>query len=104
MILITVLEKNGSFVSLEIKGHANSAPKGEDLVCSAVSAIAVGGLNSLQDPKGTYDATVESGCVRLVALKRPSQRDQIALETIISQLESVAESQKAYVKLERKEP
>jgi uncharacterized protein YsxB (DUF464 family) len=50
MIKVLITHKtDGSFVSLEAKGHANSAPKGEDLVCAAVSGIVLGGLNSPTD-------------------------------------------------------
>jgi uncharacterized protein len=103
MIRITVSTKEGRFASLEAKGHANSAPKGEDLVCSAVSAIVLGGLNSLTDPKGTYEVAVKEGYVLLKALKPLSEHDEIALETIVKQLESVARDNGSYAKLERKE-
>lgn len=103
MIRIIVLTHNGQFASLEVKGHADSAPKGEDLVCSAVSAIVLGGLNSLTDPEGTYVSDVKEGHVTLKALHSVSQHDAIALETIVKQLESVAKDYSSYAKLERKE-
>ncbi|TDQ37969.1 ribosomal-processing cysteine protease Prp [Aureibacillus halotolerans] len=33
--------------SVEISGHAESAPYGQDLVCAAVSAVAIGGINAV---------------------------------------------------------
>ena len=47
MIKITASRNDGKIVNLTVKGHANSAPKGEDLVCAAVSSILVGGCNAL---------------------------------------------------------
>jgi uncharacterized protein YsxB (DUF464 family) len=47
MITILLKETDGHFVSLEAKGHANSAPYGADLVCAAVSAVILGGFNAL---------------------------------------------------------
>ena len=50
MIKITASRNNGKITSLTVKGHANSAPHGEDLVCAAVSSILVGGCNALKEP------------------------------------------------------
>ena len=47
MIKIVLTYKDNKIDALEIKGHANSAEYGKDLVCAAVSAISVGGLNAL---------------------------------------------------------
>jgi uncharacterized protein len=102
MIKIVVYEHNDHFVSLEMKGHANAAPKGEDLVCSAVSAIILGGLNSLTDGGDHYETSVEEGHVSLKALKPLADHDEIALKTIVTQLESVAVSYPHNAKLERK--
>jgi uncharacterized protein YsxB (DUF464 family) len=48
MISIVLKETDGHFVSLEAKGHANTAPYGADLVCAAVSAVLLGGFNALK--------------------------------------------------------
>ena len=48
--MITVsYSKNNEIISLiEVTGHALFAPKGQDIVCSAVSSIMIGGLNNLK--------------------------------------------------------
>ena len=51
MIKIEIARTDGKIKSLSIKGHSNSAPKGEDIICSAVSAVSQGGLNALKNPK-----------------------------------------------------
>ena len=47
MIKITFLEKDDKVVKIEAIGHALFDEKGKDIVCSAVSAILVGGCNAL---------------------------------------------------------
>lgn len=102
MISVTFVEKNGKFISLEVKGHAGSGPYGHDLVCAAVSGILLGGLNNLQDGYQNYKSEVKEGHVYLEALKEVSEHDYIVLETIEKQIESVASSYPKNVKLERK--
>ena len=103
MIQITFVTQNGHFHSLEVKGHANAAPYGSDIVCSAVSAVAMG-LNALQDdPASTYKSKNEPGNVYLEAIKEVSEHDAIVLETLEKQYESIAALSPKYVKLERKQ-
>ena len=102
MIQIIFIDKNGKFSSLEVRGHAGSGPYGHDLVCSAVSAITLGGLNNLQDGDDQYKSEVKEGYVYLEALKEVSIHDEIVLETIEKQIESVATSYPKNAKLERK--
>lgn len=101
MITILLKEKDGHFVSLEAKGHANSAPYGADLVCAAVSAVILGGFNALTNAKA-YEAKASEGYASLQAKEIPSEHDEIVLSTIITQLASLAESHPESVRLERK--
>jgi uncharacterized protein len=101
MIKVLITHKtDGSFVSLEAKGHANSAPKGEDLVCAAVSGILLGGFNALDEQN--FSAKAEEGYALLSAKKPVSEHDAIVIETLLKQLESLADSHPENVKLERK--
>ena len=56
MIKVLIKLEEKKFKSLEINGHANSAPHGEDLVCAGVSSVLTGGLNNLENPKQTKNA------------------------------------------------
>ncbi|MFC6322261.1 ribosomal-processing cysteine protease Prp [Companilactobacillus baiquanensis] len=44
------------FQSFLIKGHADSGPYGQDLVCAAVSAVSIGTINNLE--KLTKDSPI----------------------------------------------
>lgn len=102
MIHIIFVDENNEIKSFEVKGHAGSGPYGHDLVCSAVSSIILGGLNNLRDGDDHYKIEVKEGYVCLETLKEVSEHDQIVLETIEKQIESVAVSYPKNAKLERK--
>ncbi len=102
MIHVIFVDENTKIKSFEVKGHAGSGPYGHDLVCSAVSGIILGGLNNLQDGDDHYKIEVKEGYVCLETLKEVSKHDQIVLETIEKQIESVAVSYPKNAKLERK--
>ncbi len=102
MIKATFVYSKTGLKGFTVKGHANSAPYGEDLVCAAISAIVIGGLNAYQDGESMYEAKVEEGNVSLVVKGKQSVHDQIVTETIISQIKDVADSYKKFVTLERK--
>ncbi|MCQ2799513.1 MAG: ribosomal-processing cysteine protease Prp [Bacilli bacterium] len=101
MIKATFVYSKSGLKSITVKGHANSAPYGEDLVCAAVSAVVVGGLNAFKD-ESIYEAKVEEGDVKLTVKGKQSTHDQIVTETIESQLNDIATSYSKFVSLERK--
>ncbi len=47
MIQIQFSVKKKAIQTVKVQGHANSGPYGQDLVCSAVSAIALSSLNAI---------------------------------------------------------
>ena len=100
MIKIEAEFIDGAVMGIHAEGHAGSGPYGHDLVCAAVSAILVGGFNALEGDQ--YRFETKSGLGSVVCLAKPNPRDQIVLETIVTQLASVAESYPDNVKLERK--
>jgi|LAHS01.1.fsa_nt_gb uncharacterized protein len=102
MIKVTLQTNHSTFVSLEAKGHADSAPYGQDLVCASISAIILGGFNALEGDKDCYEVKVEAGYAYLKSLKAPNAHDAVVLSTIVTQIESVASSYPKNVKLERK--
>ncbi|MBO8163834.1 MAG: ribosomal-processing cysteine protease Prp [Brevibacillus sp.] len=52
MIEVTVRRMRQDISEIEIKGHANAAEYGKDIVCSAVSAITFGMLNAVHQNLG----------------------------------------------------
>lgn len=104
MIKIQVTYQKDEFESLIAKGHADSAPKGKDLVCAAVSAVLEGGVQALTDGDGSYRLRMREGNLELTRLiPKMSEHDEVVIETIITQLESIAQVSNDYVQLERKQ-
>ena len=85
-------------ISIEVKGHANSAEYGKDLVCAAVSTVMTGGMNALKDKE--YDFKLEEGHIYVKALDIPSDYDSVVLKTMEVQLMTIEESNHKYVLIE----
>ncbi len=99
MIRVKYAETDGKIVSLEVKGHANSTTiENHDLVCAAVSACTTGALNALQDVK-CFDIKVDSGLVIIKSIKDITNHDQIVLQTLLIQLQTIEEDNKQFIKI-----
>ena len=57
MIKVSIISSGEIVNGLEVKGHANFAEHGKDLVCAGVSCIITGGFNALN--KEDVEVTVE---------------------------------------------
>ena len=98
MIKITASRKDGKIVNLTVKGHANSAPHGEDLVCAAVSSILVGGCNALANPN-CYAIKLEEGNASVTELSHANEHDYEVLEVMLVQFKSVEETSSKFLKV-----
>jgi uncharacterized protein YsxB (DUF464 family) len=101
MIHINANRKDGKIVYLSVEGHANFDEEGKDIVCSAVSAISVGGLNALENPD-KFNIKVEKGFVEVSQKSVASEHDYQVLETMLIQLKSVEETNSKYVRVVEK--
>ena len=100
MIKVLIKHEGNKFLSLEVKGHANSAPHGEDLVCAGVSAILTGGFNSLENIEN-FKYELKEGYAFLEKKNDISFHDEIVIETIITSLETVKESYEKFIQIQR---
>lgn len=98
MIKVLIKLEGKKFHSLEIKGHANSAEQGEDLICAGVSSVVTGALNNLENPKG-FDIMLDEGYSLVEAKEEISNHDEIVLETIIVSLKTIEESYPKFIKI-----
>ena len=98
MLSINATRKDGKIVYLSVLGHADSDVKGKDLVCAAISAITVGGINALNQPE-KFVLKVEKGDVEISLKSEASEHDYQVLETMLIQIKSVAETNPKYVKV-----
>ena len=101
MIHINANRKDGKIVYLSVEGHADYDTEGKDIICSAISAISVGGINALENPK-SFDLKVEKGNVEISLLSKASEHDYQVLETMLIQIKSVEETNSKYVRVVEK--
>lgn len=103
MVKVSIVYRGSGFGSLQIKGHAGSGPYGKDLVCAGVSAVAIGGLNAIQN-QDDFEISVEEGDINVSAKAGISEHDEAVIETIIIQLKTIESSYKSAIEIkERKE-
>jgi uncharacterized protein len=95
--------KEDMITHLSISGHAEYAIKGKDLVCAAVSAIGVGGLNALD--KLTGESIVEKLNENSIVIDIIQVEDtqQNILKTMLYQLETVEHSYSKYIQITKQE-
>lgn len=97
MIKVTIKYINEKFEYLKVVGHANSAEIGKDLVCAGVSSIVVGGINNLD--YSNYNIKVMEGNTEITRINSITDHDEIVIETMIKQLETIAESYPKNIKI-----
>ena len=98
MIKILIKYEGNKFDFLEIKGHAYSDTKGKDLVCAGVSAILVGSLNNLDNPK-SFDIKIDEGHAVIKKISEVSEHDEIVLQTIVCGLKTIEESYSQFISI-----
>lgn len=95
MITVTIFCSGEKIVGFESEGHADYADEGYDIVCSAVSALTVNTVNSIEtftqdsfegeeDPEGGYLKVLVDGEI--------SDWSQLLLRSLKLGLDSIAES------------
>ena len=98
MIKIEATRKDGKIINLTVKGHATSAPKGEDLVCAAVSSVLVGGCNALTQ-HNCFAIKLNEGDASIVEKSIANKHDYEVLETMMIQFKTIEESSKKFLQV-----
>ena len=98
MIKVNVTIQKDKVKSLLVSGHANSGEYGKDLVCAAVSAVVIGGLNSLEN-HANYLIEIKDGYVSLNAKSLANAHDEVVLDTIITSLLTIEQNYRKYIQI-----
>lgn len=101
MITVRVSYQDGVITRLTITGHGG-AKKGKDLVCAAVSAVSIGGLNALRHPDD-HKISISDGHLSYEKAAQSDPHDLIVMETVVRQLASIAEAEPTRIRLITKE-
>jgi len=105
MIEVNVVRDNCGFIrQITIKGHAGFAEYGNDIVCSAVSAVAYTAVGALGDLAGISDIHKEKDGFMLISMPegitgQQKQTAGIILETTVIGLKQIEMEYGRYVKV-----
>ncbi len=106
MITVRFYKKDAHYYGLEVSGHAYFDEPGKDIVCSAVSALATTGYNTLCHYIGAENlslAVEEAEGYLKFEVKNPASHDQqvtdIVFKTIAIGIDSIAQTYTKHVTL-----
>lgn len=108
MIYITIerrSEEEPAITSYRVEGHAMYANPGKDIVCSAVSAITVGTVNSVGVLTGQIlGAEMEEGWLEVIVPSdlpdSSAAQVQLLLESMVVMLSSIEDNYGDYITLQ----
>ena len=89
------------YTYLDISGHAESAEYGQDLICAAVSSIAFGLMNALDELQDAALIKEEEDHIE-ISISNSSPKVNDYMELALIQLKTIEESYGKYIKTERK--
>ncbi len=92
--------KEKDVVACKLSGHANSAKKGQDIVCAGISALTQTALLGLIEyAKADVDYEMSDGNMQF-SLKTVCDKTQAILQTMLLGLEQIAKQYEKNVKIE----
>ena len=86
---------------LKMKGHANSADKGEDLICAGASSIIFGLLNAIDELDEDVILKQLTNEIEII-INSDSEIIQNYMNLTLYQLKTIEESYSQFIKIERK--
>ena len=101
MIKVIYEVNDDLYTYIEVKGHAESADYGKDLICASVSSIMFGFMNALD----ALDEDVEiKQLTNKIVVKNHSKSEMIQdyFELVMTQLKTLEVSYGSFIKVERK--
>ena len=93
MIKITVIKHAGKYQGYVISGHAAYAEEGYDIICSAVSALAVTTANAIESLAHVYvEAEEEDGYISCQFPKGINPEGTLLMDAMILGMQQIRES------------
>lgn len=102
MIQIKIARDQSGISFVSMHGHADYDQYGKDIVCSAASAIIIGGINAIAKLGfiSFISYNVDAGDVELKINNTKNTELQIILETLVVQFMSIEESYPKYIQVQ----
>lgn len=101
MVKVRVVSKGKAIQKIEIKGHANSNVKGQDLVCAGVSSITFGTLNALDEMTSESVILNVNDKITIEVKNLLDVKCQIILQTMMIQLTTIKEQYSKYIEIKQ---
>lgn len=93
MIQVIVKKQNGNITGFHIEGHAGFSEKGSDIVCSAISTLAINCVNSIEEfTEDSFSEGMdeERGMVDFELTGEISGQSQLLLKSMLFGMENIA--------------
>lgn len=104
MIRVIVEKQNENIVAFHIQGHSGYAESGADIVCAAVSALAINCINSLEqltEEAFVVEQEEEKGLLIFRLDDIPSEKAEVLLESLLLGVREISNQYgKQYVTVE----
>lgn len=103
MIRVTLLKKADAYIGFECKGHAGYAEAGSDIVCAAVSTLAITCVNALESVAGIKpEAEMKDGLMRASLPENAGHDAQVIFGVLHQGLRDIADEYPRYLQLTEK--
>ena len=88
MVKVTINKNEGIIEEITIAGHAGYAAKGEDIVCAAVSSIAITSVNDINALDDSVDYVESDGYLK-ITVKKDTEINQKILNNMVVTLQEL---------------
>jgi hypothetical protein len=92
MIRFTVWKSEDQYKGFESEGHAGYAEAGSDIICSAVSALTINAVNSIDrftDDDYEVEQAEDGGMLRVRFPETLSERAALLMDSLVLGIESI---------------
>ena len=89
--------------TIEISGHANYAPYGEDIVCASVSSIITTSINCIMNIDSKSISYNDDGEVIMISKLNSNNTVDIILNTMVDMLKDLESKYNKNIKIESEE-
>lgn len=95
MIQVNVKKQNGKITGFHIEGHSGYAERGNDIICAAISALAINCVNSIEEfteDDFSVRSDEERGMIDFQMSGVVSEQSGLLLESMIFGIKKISES------------
>ena len=95
MIRFKVSKSDGHYTGFTCEGHAGYAEEGQDIICSAVSALTINTVNSidaLTEDAFSVEQSEDGGYLKLMLTEIPSDRTVLLMDSLVLGMKNILEA------------